>query len=159
MSTYSTDCGGISRDILFFPFLYVYRRNVAQTMYQDYAMTVLRSKTSSSVRKMELLPKTPNGWTFILVILDASLSLVRFKDKRFQIVGKNEQFVFNPCFVYGINNKWEMIATDATRRFYMIHRRRFLTQLLSNCSEVDKICDFIVCLTKYFIKFGYLLIV
>lgn len=124
MSTYSAHCGGSSRDVQLFPFVNVYRRNVAQTMYQDYAMTVLRSKTSSSVRKLELLPKTPNGWTFMLVILDASLSLVRFKDKRFQIVGKNEQFVFNPCFVYGINTKWQLIVTDANRRFYMIHRRR-----------------------------------
>lgn len=121
ISNVSPNYVGAAGDFHFFPFVSIYRRNVAQTIYQDYAMTIIRSKTSSTVRKLELLPKTPNGWMYLLAILDASLSLVRFKDKKFQIVGQNDQFVFNPCFVYGINNKYQIITTDANRKFYMIN--------------------------------------
>lgn len=122
MTTTQANAIGRSLDFHVFPFISVYRKNVAQTVYQDYAMSVLRTKVNSSVRKLEILPKVSSGWTYMLVIFDSSIALVRFKDKHFQVIKSNDQFIINPHYVYAINNKCEIVTADANRRFYKISR-------------------------------------
>jgi len=103
-----------------YPFIQVYRRNVAQTSYEQYEMSIIRSKSSAGVQKLEILPKAQNGWTFILVIFERSLCLVRFKEKKFQIVGRNEKLALNSRLVYGVNARGDIIATDERNRLFYL---------------------------------------
>lgn len=109
-----------TEDKIIFPFIKLYRRNVAQTVYEEYAFGIIRTHPKDFVRKIELLPMGPNGWGYVLVVFAKSLVLVRFKDKKFQVVSINDKFIFNEKFVYAMNKNNEIFTTDQFGKLHTI---------------------------------------
>ena len=107
-------------NVVSFPIVKVYRRTIDHRSYQDYSFCVLRSKNGRSVCKLEVLSRSQNGWSFLLAILEVGIMLVRFKDKKFQIVENNEQFRINSKFSYALSPKGEIITTDFNKKQFLI---------------------------------------
>ena len=83
------------------------------------------------VRRIEFLPKTHNGWTYFLAIFDEFVDLIRFKDKKFQVIERNENLKLNPNFIYSLSAKTEFITISKTNHLLVVPRRLLLTNSAS----------------------------
>ena len=104
--------------------IHILRSNVENNAYQDYATSVVRpfKFPNQTLQKIDFLPRLSNAqWNHMLIVFDKSLSLVRFKEKKFQVVGKSD-FQMNPEYSYIINHsKNEILTTNCNNKFVVIY--------------------------------------
>lgn len=79
-----------------FPFVTVYRgRGDKKPKYEFLLSRILKTNTCKTPRKVEIMPKTSEGWVFISILFWTGIVVMRLKDDVLQVIHKQEQLNFS----------------------------------------------------------------